>query len=139
MGKQKDIEELRKRIYDFVVRIVNLVVAGVAVSNFPKELPNNLIGNRIGGQLLDAGTSVGANFEEACAAFSKADFTYKISIAKKEAYETNYWLRLIRDTELLPKHRMVDIIRESEEIKKILTSSVKTAQENPERRDKEQS
>ena len=78
MGKQRDIEELRKRIYDFVVRIVNLV----------KELPNNLIGNRIGGQLLDAGTSVGENFEEACAAFSKADFTYKISIAK-EAYETN--------------------------------------------------
>jgi len=61
-----EVEELRKRIYDFVVRIVNLV----------KELPNNLIGNRIGGQLLDAGTSVGANFEEACAAFSKADFTY---------------------------------------------------------------
>lgn len=76
-NKQKDIEELRKRIYDFVVRIVNLV----------KELPNNLIGNRIGGQLLDAGTSVGANFEEACAAFSKADFTYKISISKKEAEE----------------------------------------------------
>ena len=104
-----------------------------------KELPNNLIGNRIGGQLLDAGTSVGANFEEACAAFSKADFTYKISIAKKEAYETNYWLRLIRDTELLPKQRMVDIIRESEEIKKILTSSVKTAQENPDQRGKGQS
>ena len=64
--KEKDIEALRKRIYDFVIRIVNLV----------KELPNNLICNRIGGQLLDAGTSIGANFEEACAAFSKADFTY---------------------------------------------------------------
>jgi len=76
--KEKDIEALRKRIYDFVIRIVNLV----------KELPDNFIGNRIGGQLLDAGTSIGANFEEACAAFSKADFTYKISIAKKEAYET---------------------------------------------------
>lgn len=123
MSKQRDIEELRKRIYDFVVRIVNLV----------KELPNNLIGNRIGGQLLDAGTSVGANFEEACAAFSKADFTYKISISKKEAYETNYWLRLIRDSELIPKHKMGDIIRESAEIKKILTSSVKTAQANPDR------
>ncbi|MBC8235977.1 four helix bundle protein [bacterium] len=73
--QEKDIEELRKRIYNFVIRVVNLVVAGVAVSNFPKELPNNLIGNRIGGQLLDAGTSIGANFEEACAAFSKRDFT----------------------------------------------------------------
>ena len=128
--KEKDIEALRKRIYDFVIRIVNLV----------KELPNNFIGNRIGGQLLDAGTSIGANFEEACAAFSKADFTYKLAIAKKEAYEANYWLRVIRDTNLLPKNRMVEIIivicvyrhacQESTEIKKILTSAVKTAQEN---------
>jgi four helix bundle protein len=118
--KEKDIEALRKRIYDFVIRIVNLV----------KELPNTIAGNRIGGQLLDAGTSIGANFEEACAAFSKADFTYKLAIAKKEAYEANYWLRVIRDTNLLPKDLMVEIIQESTEIKKILTSSVKTAQEN---------
>ena len=57
-AKEKDIEALRQRIYDFVIRIVNLV----------KQLPNTLIGNRIAGQLLDAGTSMGANFEEACAA-----------------------------------------------------------------------
>jgi four helix bundle protein len=119
-NKEKDIEALRKRIYDFVIRVVNLV----------KELPDNLIGNRIGGQLLDAATSVGANFEEAYAAYSHADFTSKLGIAKKEAYETNYWLRVIRDTELLPKKRMVSIIQESDEIKKILTASVKTAQAN---------
>ena len=101
----KDIEALRQRIYNFVIRVVNLV----------KELPNTLIGNRIGGQLLDAGTSVGANFEEACAAISHADFTHKIGISKKEAYETNYWLRLIRDTSLLPQSRMGEIITESEE------------------------
>ena len=103
-----------------MIRIVNLV----------KELPNNLIGNRIGGQLLDAGTSVGANFEEAYAAYSHADFTSKLGISKKEAYETNYWLRVIRDSNLLPKNRMESIISESEEIKKILTASVKTAQAN---------
>ena len=119
--KEKDIEELRKRIYNFVIRVVNLV----------KELPNNLIGNRIGGQLLDAGTSIGANFEEACAAFSKRDFTYKLAIAKKEAYETHYWLRVIGDTRLLPQRRMESLIQESLELKKILTSAVKTAQENP--------
>lgn len=119
--QEKDIEELRQRIYNFVIRVVNLV----------KELPNNLIGNRIGGQLLDAGTSIGANFEEACAAFSKRDFTYKLAVAKKESYETNYWLRVIRDTHLLPQKRLKSIIQESLELKKILTSAVKTAQENP--------
>jgi four helix bundle protein len=120
--KKKDIEALRERIYQFVIRVVNLV----------KELPNTLLGNRIGGQLLDAVTSVGANFEEACAAFSKADFTYKLSISRKEAFETNYWLRVVRDSELLPRKRLGAIIDESEEIKKILSSAVKTARENPE-------
>jgi len=117
-NKEKDLSE---RIYQFVIRIVKLV----------NELPNTIAGNRIGAQLLDAGTSVGANYEEASAAFSKADFTYKMSTARKESYETHFWLRVIRDTELLPKKRMGEIIQEAEEIKKILTSSVKTAKENP--------
>lgn len=120
----KENKDLGERIYQFVIRIVQLV----------NELPDTIAGNRIGGQLLDAGTSIGANYEEAQAAFSKADFTYKMSIARKEAYETHYWLRVIRDTELLPKKRMGPIIQESGEIKKILTRSVKTAQEHPDRR-----
>lgn len=48
----------------------------------------------------------------------------------KVAYETNYWLRVIRDASLLPKNRMGELIAESEQIKKILTASVKTAQAN---------
>ena len=69
--KEKDIEALRQRIYRFVIEVVNRC----------KELPNTRIGNRIGGQLLDAGTSMGANFEEAIAAKSLADFTYKLATA----------------------------------------------------------
>jgi len=121
--KEKDIEELRKLLLNFVIRVVNLV----------KELPNNLIGSSIGGQLLDAGTSIGANFEEACAAFSclfrqiwrkrLRDFTYKLAIAKKESYETHYWLRGKSDTRLLPQRRMESLIQESLELKKILTSA----------------
>ncbi|MBC8235976.1 four helix bundle protein [bacterium] len=67
--------------------------------------------------------------------------TIKLAIAKKESYETHYWLRVIRDTHLLPveesthfrplQRRMKSIIQESLEVKKILTSAVKTAQENP--------
>ncbi len=52
-------------------------------------------------QLLRAGTSIGANVEEAIAAQSKKDFLSKMSIALKEARETHYWLRLIRDSGLL--------------------------------------
>ena len=48
-------------------------------------------------QLLRSGTSIGANIEEAQAAQSRADFISKISIASKEARESHYWLRLLRD------------------------------------------
>jgi four helix bundle protein len=52
-------------------------------------------------QVLRSGTSIGANIEEANQAQSKADFIHKLSIANKEAFETNYWLRLLRDSNLL--------------------------------------
>ena len=48
----------------------------------------------ISNQLLRSGTSIGANVEEATAAFTKRDFVYKMAIASKEARETHYWLRL---------------------------------------------
>ena len=53
-------------------------------------------------QLLRSGTSIGANIEEALQAQSKADFIHKLSIAQKEAFEANYWLRLLRDSSFLP-------------------------------------
>ncbi len=55
-------------------------------------------------QLLDAGTSVGANLEEAVAGQSKADFVHKNSISLKEARESNYWLRLILATSLFDEN-----------------------------------
>ncbi|WP_319805314.1 four helix bundle protein [Hymenobacter latericus] len=53
-------------------------------------------------QLLRSGTSIGANVEEALAAASRADFVHKLTIAAKEARETNYWLRLLHDNDFLP-------------------------------------
>lgn len=79
-------------------------------------------------QLLRAGTSIGANVEEAIAAQSRKDFISKMSISSKEARETNYWLRLLRDSKLCGNIDFTDLIKESEEIIKILTSIVKTAQ-----------
>lgn len=52
-------------------------------------------------QLLRSGTSIGANIEEATAAQSKKDFLHKMSIASKEARETSYWLRLLKDGDLI--------------------------------------
>lgn len=55
-------------------------------------------------QLLKSGTSIGANVEEALAGQSRPDFLSKMSIASKEARETNYWLRLLRDSKLLTEN-----------------------------------
>jgi four helix bundle protein len=81
-------------------------------------------------QLLRAGTSVGANVEEAMAAQSPRDFRAKLAVARKEARESHYWLRLLRDSTLLPTAEVQPLIREAEAIVKILTSIILTSEAN---------
>ena len=79
-------------------------------------------------QLIRSGTSIGANVEEASAAQSRKDFISKMAISSKEARETNYWLRLLKDSQLCEQIDYTHLIKESEEIIAILTSIVKTSQ-----------
>ncbi|HWZ23274.1 MAG TPA: four helix bundle protein [Cytophagaceae bacterium] len=80
-------------------------------------------------QILRSATSIGANVEEATAAISKRDFIAKMSIASKEARETRYWLRLLNHSQLV-KYEYNELIKEAEEIIRILTAIVKTSQTN---------
>jgi len=80
-------------------------------------------------QLLRSGTSIGANVEEAIAAFSKKDFTHKMNIAQKEARESKYWLRLLSETHIA-KSNTKELLTEVEEIIRILTAIVKSSQSN---------
>jgi four helix bundle protein len=84
----------------------------------------------ISNQILKSGTSIGANVEEATAGLSKRDFIAKMAISSKEARETNYWLRLLRDSELCPSVDLSELLEESEELVKMLTAIVKTSQNN---------
>jgi len=79
-------------------------------------------------QLLRSGTSIGANVEEAQSGVSRADFAAKIGIASKEARETNYWLRLIRDAQLIPQEKLTPRINEVSELLRLLTAIVKNVQ-----------
>ena len=81
-------------------------------------------------QLLKSGTSIGANVEEALAGQSRADFLSKMSIASNEARETNYWLRLLKDSGIISKTEIEPLLAESESIANILTSIVKTTAQN---------
>jgi len=78
-------------------------------------------------QLLRSGTAIGALVEEANQAESKADFIHKLSIANKEANETQYWIRLLIDSEVLESAKGEVLLKHCTELIKILTASIKTS------------
>ena len=77
-------------------------------------------------QVLRSGTAIGALSEEAQQAESKADFIHKLAIANKEAHETHYWLRLIKDSKL-SLEGIDELIVHSEELKRLLVSIIKSS------------
>jgi four helix bundle protein len=107
-GKPKDI---RERTFNFAVSIVRLCQQ-------LSERPG--VTRSLGRQLLRAGTSIGANVEEAQAGQSRADFVSKYSIALKEARETMYWLRLIHECENGVGNDCQRLLAESDEISRII-------------------
>jgi four helix bundle protein len=80
-------------------------------------------------QLLRSATSVGANVEEANAGQSRRDFVAKLAIARKEANEARYWLRILRDAEVMENAAVSRLIEDCEELIRMLTASVKTAEQ----------
>jgi four helix bundle protein len=77
-------------------------------------------------QILRSGTSIGANIEEAIGGHSRRDFLHKISIAYKEARETRYWLKLLRDSNILQKRYAEPIIKDCDELIKLTASIIRT-------------
>ncbi len=81
-------------------------------------------------QLLRSGTSIGANVSEAIYAQSRPDFIHKMSIALKEAHETEYWLKLLNSGEYFIDKEYISLEADIKEIIKILITIVKTAKAN---------
>lgn len=102
--------------YNFALRII-------ALSRYLHENRNEFVLSK---QLLRSGTSIGANIEEAIGGQSEKDFYAKLSIAYKEARETHYWLRLLRDSKLLNEDETAHTLLECEELLKIIGSIQKT-------------
>ncbi len=113
--------EIRERTFEFATRIVRLCRALEKSPGVSRTLAN---------QLLRSGTSVGANIEEAHGSHSKPDFIAKMSIANKEARETNYWLRLLAASDVVPLDNLTDITDESNQLVAILTTIVKRSRES---------
>ena len=116
-------EELEERLIEFAARVGKVVDA----------LPDTRMGRHVGGQLVRSGTSPAPNYEEACAAESRADFSHKLSICLKELRESRCWIRLIIKTDMLPEHRMAELLDECNQLCNIIGRSIVTTKENRKR------
>jgi four helix bundle protein len=108
----KDDNVILDKTYKFALRILKLYI----------HLRKKKVDNGLCSQLLNSGTSVGANVEEAVGGSSRKDFINKLQIAYREARETRYWLRLLRDGEIIEKKLAESFLKDCEEIIKILTA-----------------
>jgi four helix bundle protein len=107
---------VRQKAYDFALRIVKL----------HRFLCSEKKEYALSKQIVRSGTSIGANIEEAIGGQSKRDFVSKMSIAYKEARETHYWLRLLRDADILEKQQAASITRDCDELLRLCGSILKT-------------
>ena len=110
-------DELSERLLEFAARVGKLVDA----------LPDARLGRHVAGQLVRCGTSPPPNYEEACAAESRADFVHKLKIALKELRETRFWLRYIVRTDMLSTKQMADLLDECTQLCNIIGKSTVTA------------
>jgi four helix bundle protein len=118
MMKSDNIIQIKS--YDFAVRIIKVYQF---LSNEKKEFV-------LSKQLLRSGTSIGANIEEAIGGQSGKDFFAKLTIAYKEARETHYWIRLLKDTDYLTKEQSESLLDDINELLKIIGSIQKTIRSN---------
>lgn len=110
-------ESLAVRTKRFALRILRLYAA----------LPKTTEAQIIGRQVLRSGTSVGAHYREASRARSTAEFISKIETGLQELDETQYWLELLIEAEIMPEKRLSDLFAESNELIAILVTCTKKA------------
>jgi four helix bundle protein len=118
MNEKKNV--LKDKSFFFAIRIVNLY----------KHLQGDKKEFILSKQLLRSGTSIGANVREAYSAESKKDFIHKLSICQKETNEANYWLELLKATDYLSIAEFESVNKDSNELYKIITSSIITCKKN---------
>lgn len=112
--------DLRARTKRYALQILELY------QNLPKSGEAQVIGN----QILRRGTSVGAQYREACPTKSPADFISKVEGCWQALDETAYWLELLAEGKIQPAEKLTDWRRETDELTAIFVASIKTAKKN---------
>jgi four helix bundle protein len=111
---------LQEKSYKFALRIVKL-------SQYLNDEKREYVLSK---KILDSGTAIGVLIEEARQGENHADFTQKFSVANKEAFKTNFWLRLLRDGDFLSEKQAQSLLADCEELQRLLISSLKTAKKS---------
>ena len=109
--------ELKSRTKSYALRIIKLF----------KSLPKTVEAQIIGKQILRSGTSVGAQYREACRSRSTAEFISKIESSLQELDETAYWLELLVDGGFFGPEKLKDLQNETNELIAIFVASARTA------------
>jgi four helix bundle protein len=118
-GWDRDVPyDIRERTLQFAVRIIQAI----------RRLPEDAATRVLAYQLVKAATSVGANVEEADGAESPRDFVHKMSIARKEARESRYWIRIVRAS-IVDNENWNSLQQESEELARILSAIINSARQ----------
>jgi four helix bundle protein len=112
----KENNIIQDKSYQFAIKTVNLY----------RSLTENRKEYVLSKQLLRSGTSIGANIEEGIGGQSEKDFYAKLNIAYKEARESHYWLRLLRDTSYLTEEQANSYLSDCDELLRIIGSIIKT-------------
>ena len=111
---------LKEKSYAFAIRIVKL-------SQFLQSDKKEFVLSK---QILRSGTAVGALIREAEYGQSKTDFIHKLTIALKEANETEYWLSILKDTNYIEQKLFESLLNDCKEILRLLIASIKTAKQS---------
>ena len=111
---------LHAKSYVFALRIIRM-------TKFLRENKQEFILSK---QILRSGTAIGALVRESEFAQSRPDFINKLSVALKEANETDYWLNLLKDSDYIANNSFDSIDSDCGELIALLTSSIKTVKNN---------
>ena len=95
------------------------------------SLPKTVEAQVLGKQVLRSGTSVAANYREACRARSTAEFASKMGIVEQELDETQLWLELLVESKIVDANRMTELLDETDQLLRIAVTSIKTTRKKP--------
>jgi four helix bundle protein len=110
-----EVKPLRERTKGFAIRVIRMY----------GSLPRSRVAQLLGYQAVRAGTSVGAQYREACRARSDAEIISKLESTLQELDETSYWFELLVDSEIIAARRLASLRQEADELMAILVTIVR--------------